>query len=129
MRNFIILALASLMSNMTEAIKVTAADSDSDNVKLYELVDCNDEGHMEEKKKGPFCTADRSWCKKADSVIVPVGKALVVRYKDLNIVALLTHEITGDGTCVNVEDTVLSAGGYSDASEFRITGGNIIFVD
>ena len=130
MRASIILALASLMSNMTEALTVTAAGSDIGPVKLFESDDCT--GDAEEVKKGPFCTANRRRCKKANSVKVPEGKTLVVRYKDLIEDAIETLDIVGDGTCVNVEDFVLSNGGsdnegFDDEADFKINGGNIIF--
>ena len=78
MRASAILALASLMSNMTEAVKVTAAGSDDIGpAKLYATDDCSGDDY-EEVNKGLFCTADRFWCKTANSVEIPVGKTLVV---------------------------------------------------
>ena len=132
MRASIILALAGLMSNMTEALKVTAAESDIGPVELYETDDCNGgdvQGEVDTVRKGPFCTANRPWCKTANSVEVPDGKILVVRYKDLNLVALETLDIVGDGTCVNVKDFVLSNGGFNDETEFKISGGNVKFAE
>merc|ERR1711877_21389 len=82
MRASAILALASLMSNMTEAVKVTAAGSGIGPAKLYATPDCS--GDFEEKKRGSFCTASRPWCKPANSVEIPVGKTLVVKYEDLS---------------------------------------------
>ena len=86
MRASAILALASLMSNMTEAVKVTAAGSDDIGpVKFYATDDCS--GDFEEVNKGPFCTADRwPWCIKAISVEIPVGKTLTVSYKEWDFV-------------------------------------------
>ena len=121
MRASIILALASLMSNMTEALKVTDAGDLYGAVELFETDDCN--GVSEEVWKGPFCTADQPFCKVATSVFVPVGKTLVVRYEDLNEDAIETLDIVGDSTCVIVADFVLSNGGFDDEADFKITGG------
>ena len=77
--------------------------------------------------KGPFCTARKPFCKKAKSVLVPVGKTLVVRYEDLNNDAIETLDIVGDGVCVNVKDFVLANGGFDDLSDFKINGGNVIY--
>ena len=83
MRASIILALASLMSNMTEAIKVNAADeSDIDSVKLFATDDCT--GKAKEVDSGTFSVCRNRWCKKADSVRIPVGKVLVVKYMEID---------------------------------------------
>ena len=110
MRASAILALASLMSNMTEAVKVTAAGSDDIGpVKFYATDDCS--GDFEEVNKGPFCTADRPWCTPANSVEIPVGKTLVVAYKEYTDLHR-SNPIVGDGTCVNLEDYILQNGGF-----------------
>ena len=126
MRASAILALASLMSNMTEAVKVTAAGSGIGPAKLYATPDCS--GDFEEKKRGPFCTAGRPWCKQADSVEIPVGKTLVVKYED-DSGELRTSPIVGDGTCVNVEQYILDNGGFDSVNDFNIYGGNVKYND
>ena len=72
---------------------------------------------------------DMPFCKKATSVIVPDGKTLVVKYRDRNLNAMESLDIDGDSDsiCVNVEDFVLSNGGFDDEADFKINGGNIIF--
>ena len=127
MRASAILALASLMSNMTEAVKVTAAGSDGIGpAKLYETNNCS--GDFEKKKRGAFCTADRPFCTPANSVEIPVGKTLVVKYKD-ETDELRTDPIVGDGTCVNVEQYILENGGFDSVNDFNIYAGNVIYND
>ena len=114
MRASIILALASLMSNMTEALKVTY-DVFGDifgPVELFETLNCF--GISDEIERGPFCFADRRWCRNAaNSAYVPTGKTLVVRYSDQNDDPL-SLDIVGDDACVNLSDFVLSNGGFDD---------------
>ena len=124
MRASIILALASLMSNMTEALKVTDAGDLYGPVELFETDDCF--GISDEVMTGPFCLADRPWCKSASSVYVPTGKTLVVKYSDQNDDPL-TLDIVGDDACVNLSDFVLSNGGFASEADFKISAGNVKF--
>ena len=110
MRASIILAHASLMSNMTEAVKVTTAVSDiltmSDDVHLWDNDDCSGPRLMTVYKLFIICDTER-WCAEPfTSAYIPAGKDLEVFYVDNATEDSRILTIVGDGTCVNVLDRV-----------------------
>ena len=136
MRTSIILALASLMLNMTEAIKTTAADSvyiDSDhpfhlNTSIHREGDCSD--NMLQVVWEPFTICDERWCARPfTGAEIPCRATLEVAYVDYAHGEIRTKTIVGDGICVNVKDHIKYGGGYDSYDDFKIIGGNVTETD
>ena len=125
MRASIILALVGLVSNMTEAIQVTAAvnSDDDDDVQVWENGDCS--GNTD-NVGGPFSHCRFRFCKKPFvGATIPAGATLELKLKDTETNDLLPiAQIIGDGSCVNVIDYLETNEGYS-AGSFEIYGGNV----
>ena len=105
MRASIILALVGLVSNMTEAIQVTAAvnSDDDDYVQLWENGDCSGKSNNVDN---PFSICPRRFCMKPFvGATIPVGATLALKLKNPEDNDHLPNVgITGDGSCVNVHD-------------------------
>ena len=127
MRASIILALVGLVSNMTEAIQVTAAVNSDEYVQLYESKDCTDAEFTD--VDGPFTVCRRRFCEsRFAGAIIPAGASLVVKLKDPDTKEMLDNvTIEGDGTCVDVKEYVKVDGGYESCDDFKIAGGNVVW--